>query len=130
MNKTNMQELDKHITILGWLHIAMNVLILFIGVVAFFVILGAGLISGEGEAMGILAIIAVFVMGFMVVISIPGVIAGWGLLKRKSWSRVLALVLGFLSLMSIPFGTLLGGYTIWALMVHDEASDYFLAHNA
>lgn len=130
MSKTDFQELDKHIPILGWLHIALNVLTLFIGVIVFFILIGAGLLSADGEAMSILAIVATFVLGLMVVISIPGIITGWGLLKRKPWARVLALVIGFLSLMSFPFGTLLGVYTIWALLAHDEASDYFLAYNA
>ena len=39
-------------------------------------------------------------------------LAGWGLLKRASWARMLALILGFLSLLSVPFGTALGVYTL------------------
>ena len=130
MKQNNFQDLEKHITILGWLHIALNVFTLFIGIIVFFVLIGAGLLSADGEAMGVLAIVGTFVLGLLVVISIPGIIAGWGLLKRKSWARVLALVLGFLGLMNVPLGTLLGVYTIWALLVHDQASNYFLAYNA
>ena len=130
MKQNNFQDLEKHITILGWLHIALNVFTLFIGVIVFFVLIGTGLISGDGEAMSVLALIGTFVLGLLVVISIPGIIAGWGLLKRKSWARVLALVLSFLGLMNVPLGTLLGVYTIWALLVHDQASNYFLAYNA
>lgn len=128
MSKSEFKDLDKHITVLGWLHIALNVFTLFIGIIVFFILIGAGAISGDSEAMGILAIVGIFVMGLLVIISIPGILAGWGLLKRKSWARILALVIGFLSLMNIPFGTLLGAYTIWALLVHDEASEYFLAY--
>ena len=129
MKQSDYKDLDKHITILGWLHIALNVFTLFIGVIVFFVLIGAGLLAEDGEAMSVLAIVATFVLGFMVVISIPGIITGWGLLKRKSWARVLALVIGFFSLMNIPLGTVLGVYTIWALLAHDEASDYFLAYS-
>lgn len=130
MNKSGFQELDKHITLLGWLHIGFSIFTLFIGIIGFFVLLGAGLLSADSEAMGILAIVGIFMLGLIVVISVPGIITGWGLLKRKSWARILALIIGFLSLMNIPLGTLLGGYTIWALLVHDDASDYFLAYNS
>ncbi|MCP4418151.1 MAG: hypothetical protein GY805_16130 [Chloroflexi bacterium] len=130
MNKADFQELDKHINILGWLHIGLNIFTLFIGVIVFFVLLGAGLLSGDGEAMSILAVVGIFVLGLLVVISIPGIITGWGLLKHKPWARILALVIGFLSLMNIPLGTMLGTYTLWALLVHDDASNYFLAYNA
>lgn len=130
MNKTGYQELDKHVTVLGWLYIGLSIFTLFIGVFSFIALLGTGLLSSDSEAMGVLAIVGVFVLGLMSVISIPGIIAGWGLLKRKSWARLLALVIGFLNLMSIPFGTLLGGYTIWALLIRDDASSYFLAYNS
>jgi len=48
--------------------------------------------------------------------SIPGIVGGIGLLKRKYWARILILVLCFLSLLSIPFGTALGIYGIWILL--------------
>jgi hypothetical protein len=130
MKQTDFEDLEKHITILGWLYIALNVLTLFIGVIVFFILIGAGLLAADGEAMGVLAIVGTFVLGLMVVISIPGIITGWGLLKHKSWARILALIIGFLNLMNIPLGTMLGAYTIWVLLAHDEASDYFLAYNA
>jgi hypothetical protein len=45
-----------------------------------------------------------------------GIAAGCGLLQRQSWSRVLTLVLSFLFLLHVPFGTALGIYSIWVLM--------------
>ena len=128
MKQTQFKELDKHITILGWLYLALNIFTLFIGVFVFFILIGTGLLSGDGEAMSVLAIVGTFVLGILVVISIPGILAGWGLLKRKSWARVLALVIGFFSLMNVPFGTLLGVYTIWVLLANEEASNYFAAY--
>ena len=130
MKQTDFKDLDKHITILGWLHLALNLLALFVGVIVFFILIGAGLLARDGEAMSILAVVGTFVLGVLVVISIPGILAGWGLLKRKSWARILALVIGFLSLMNFPLGTVLGVYTIWALLAHEEASNYFLAYGS
>jgi hypothetical protein len=53
-----------------------------------------------------------------------GFFAGWGLLKRHDWARVLALVLSFISLFNIPFGTALGVYTMWVLLPSDSQREY------
>jgi zinc-ribbon domain len=45
-----------------------------------------------------------------------GIVAGIGLLQRAEWSRVLALVVGCISLINLPFGTALGIYTLWVLL--------------
>lgn len=45
-----------------------------------------------------------------------GLVVGWGLLERRSWARTAAIVLGFISLLEVPFGTALGIYTLWVLM--------------
>jgi hypothetical protein len=49
------------------------------------------------------------------VMAIAAIAAGYGLLTRKPWGRVLALVMGILSLIKLPFGTALGIYTLWVL---------------
>lgn len=53
-----------------------------------------------------------------------GVIAGWGLYERRSWARMLAIVLGFLSLFHMPFGTAIGIYTLWVLMPAESEAEY------
>jgi len=45
-----------------------------------------------------------------------GFFAGWGLLQREPWARLLTLVLAFLALFHIPLGTALGIYTLWVLL--------------
>ncbi len=45
-----------------------------------------------------------------------GVVAGVGLLQRAEWSRILALIVGCISLISAPFGTAMGVYTLWVLL--------------
>lgn len=57
-----------------------------------------------------------FVGMFLLVGAALGFVAGWGLLQREEWSRLLTLVLAFLSIIDLPFGTALGIYSIWALM--------------
>lgn len=45
--------------------------------------------------------------------SIPTLIAGIGLLARKAWAPVFALIVGCLKLFSFPVGTAIGIYAIW-----------------
>ncbi len=60
------------------------------------------------------------VLGF----AIAGIIAGWGLMSRAPWGRMLAIVIGCINLIHIPFGTALGAYTLWVLIPEGSASEY------
>ena len=66
---------------------------------------GAPVLAGQGKA----------VLGF---------IAGWGMLRREPWARIVALVLGFISLFNIPFGTAIGVYTMWVLLPSQAEQEY------
>ncbi len=61
---------------------------------------------------------------FCVVEAVASFLTGWGLLTRKSWARMLALILAFLGLLSFPFGTALGVYTIWVLLAGNGEQEY------
>ena len=111
--------MKKHIEILGILHIVYHAFGLLGAAAVLIFVGGAGIVSGDETAIVVLSIIALFVTGIMLVTSLPGIIGGIGLLKMKPWGRILTLVMGFLALLGIPFGTALGIYTIWALM-NDE----------
>ena len=72
-----------------------------------------------------------FVLNFMpflgALLTLGGVICagvGAGLLMRLRWARIGALILGGLSLRSIPFGTALGIYTFWALLPDENEQEY------
>jgi hypothetical protein len=62
--------------------------------------------------------------GVFIVTGVLGLIAGWGLLERQSWARILAIVLAFLSLIHIPFGTAIGVYTLWVLLSSSSEAEY------
>jgi hypothetical protein len=53
-----------------------------------------------------------------------GIIAAWGLFQRLRWARVLALIIAFLSLIHLPFGTALGIYTLWVLLPAQSGEEY------
>jgi len=68
----------------------------------------------------LLSCVAILVLAKGVV----GFLAGWGLLQRESWARMLTLVLAFLALFNIPFGTALGIYTLWVLLPAASDAEY------
>ena len=114
--KQNGRDMNKHVTILGILFISFGCLLCVGGIVVNLVVPMAGNISGNDVAMRITSIIGDTLGIFLVILSIPNILGGIGLLKRKYWARILILVLCFLSLLSIPFGTALGIYGIWILL--------------
>ena len=62
--------------------------------------------------------------GFYLVLSILGALAGWGLLERRPWARVLAIVLAVFALLKFPLGTALGIYTLWTLAPAQSEAEY------
>ncbi|HEV3470526.1 MAG TPA: hypothetical protein VG148_14480 [Pyrinomonadaceae bacterium] len=47
------------------------------------------------------------------VLSLPSLVAGYAMLKRKPWARVAGIVASVLAAMSLPFGTALCVYSLW-----------------
>jgi hypothetical protein len=56
--------------------------------------------------------------------AILAVVAGVGLLQRQHWARMIAIVAAFFALLSIPFGTALGIYTLVVLMSQNAEQEY------
>jgi hypothetical protein len=61
---------------------------------------------------------------FLLIGAAVGLLAGWGLVEGQPWARMLAIVLGFISLLDIPFGTALGIYTLWVLLPAQSEIEY------
>jgi len=113
----------QHVKILGILHIIYAGLVVLAGIVVLVVMGGiAGIISTSDTspdsqiAPPILGLIGIGVFCLLLVLSLPGIIGGFGLLQFKPWSRILVIVLSALELISVPFGTALGIYGLWVLL--------------
>jgi hypothetical protein len=118
--------MDTHVKVLGVLYIALNAL----GVLAALFLLltlggTAGIVGAAADAQD--AAIAIPIIGItgmalvilLLAVSLPGLLAGWGLLNYKPWARILAIVVAILHLLNIPFGTLVGVYALWVLLNKD-----------
>ena len=117
-------KMEKHITLVAALNIGFGIMGLLVGCLAFVVIAGAGAISGDPESMAITSVVASTIAVFFITLSVPEIIGGIGLLKHKSWARILVLIIAVLDLFQIPFGTAIGIYTIWVLL-NDETVKLF-----
>jgi hypothetical protein len=80
------------------------------------VVLFGGVISGDREALFITGAVGAAIACFLILISLPGMFAGIGLLKMQPWARIVAIIVGVLHILSFPLGTALGIYTLWVLL--------------
>ncbi len=114
-----------HVKILAILHIVFGAIGIAIGLIILMVFGGlAGVVGVAGDVgdtdratgMAVLSIIGVVIFLFTLLLSVPSLIAGIGLLKYRSWARILTIVLSAIDLLHIPLGTLLGIYGLWVLL--------------
>ncbi len=129
--------MEKHVTLVGTLNIVYGAL----------TILGAGILFVLGgwfghffeslmrdgyirphdvpiEVLDIVPVILFIIAIMMLIVSIGGIVGGIGVLNKKEWGRILLLVISFFTLVRVPLGTILGIYSIWALL-NDETIRLF-----
>ncbi len=122
-----------HIKILGILNIIMGsltalaglVALLAMGTIAGFIV--ASLPSATGSeyhdsavAAPIIITVGFVIAIFFLVLGLPAIIGGWGLMHYRRWSRILMTIVSFFHLFHIPLGTALGAYGLWVLL-NDES---------
>lgn len=116
------EHMASHVKLLGILHIIFGGLGLVAGGIAFLVLGGiAGLLGTAGPsdswiAVPILGGIGVFVLLLMLVLSLPGLIVGIGLVGMHRWARIAGIVVSAFELLHFPFGSMLGLYGLWVLL--------------
>ncbi len=65
-----------------------------------------------------------FAWVFLLVRAGLAAVAGWGLLERSQWGRIVAIVAAILSLIKFPFGTALGIWTLIVLLGYRNSTLY------
>jgi hypothetical protein len=126
MNPLDERQIGQHVLILGWLHIIGSAIFFAIAAFLYALLTGIGVATGEVEAFTILSIVATALSIFLCLLALPSILAGIGLLMRKNWARILAIVVGILNLVNFPIGTLIGAYTLWVLL--QESAQAYFAH--
>jgi hypothetical protein len=109
-----------HNKIIGIMHLiwgGFNALTLFIVMAIFLAILGG--ISRDPHAppalFAVFGLFGPFAALIAVALTLPPILAGYAMLKRKSWAKVAGIVAACLTSLSMPFGTALTVYTLWFL---------------
>ncbi len=122
--------MDRHVNTLGILYIVFGALGLFgaLAILVVFRMTGAFFDFGAvthwntytyTHAAPLLRLIGLIIATAIAITSIPGIIAGIGLINRTEWGRIFALILGAINLINFPFGTALGIYAIWVTTKKD-----------
>ena len=118
-------RVQEHLQLVGILWLAISALNA-LGSVALYIV--ANTIFARGGAGGpaflrpLLSVVAILILAKAAL----GFVAGWGLLQREPWARILTLVLAFVSLFNVPFGTAVGVYTMWVLLPGESEREYEL----
>ena len=113
--------MQQHVRTLGWLFIIYSAFLDFVAILVLIALGGIGAFSGDRQAFFISSAVAAGIAIILLIISLPGLIAGAGLLKYQQWARILALVLAVLHVLNFPFGTALSIYAFWVLLNSQSA---------
>ena len=120
-----MNPMETHVKVLGAVQIVFGALGLMGALFLAIVFSGAaGIVGASGDpdaqvALPFIGITGMALVTFITITSLPGVIIGIGLLRRRSWARIAGIVLSLVSLMFIPVGTIIGAYGLWVLFSKD-----------
>ena len=126
--------MEQHLRVLAILNIVLGALGVCIALVALIFFGGLAGIAGADHdsdaAVGAAVLGMIGGVAFLLIaaVSVPGLIAGIGLINFRPWARTLTLVVSAINLFSIPFGTALGIYGFWVLM-KDETMALIKAKN-
>ncbi len=121
--------MESHVRILAILRIVAGCLGILIAAAALLAFGGlAGLLAAteaarEAEAwiaVPVLAAIGGALFFAILIVSLPSIIAGAGLLKYRPWARILTIVLSAIDLLNVPLGTALGIYGLWVLLARNS----------
>lgn len=123
------RDWDFHVSVLAWITIAHAAITGLMGLIVIaggqlaqqFILQNPRVLDNADpdipiEAFGLIAPITFLVGVLLLLVSMPSVAAGVGLLRYRSWGRALALVLSVLRLIEFPLGTLTAIYSFWVLL--------------
>jgi len=115
-----------HVKVLAVLYIVLSGIGLLFALLIVFALGTAASIVGMSAspedaaiAVPILGLTGTALAALLLLLSLPGLVTGWGLLKLRPWARILGIVLAVISLLNFPIGTAVGIYGLWVLLTKD-----------
>jgi len=118
--------MQTHVKVLGVLYVAVGGCMLVAALFLLLTLSGvAGIVGAAADpedaaiAIPVLGIAGTALAAFLGLFALPSLITGYGLLNFKPWARIVGIVLSAISLINIPFGTIIGVYGLWVLLSKD-----------
>lgn len=116
--------MEKHINVVAALQIGLSIFNLVIAFLIFTILkLVIGFIDDQNGEF-VLSVIANVIAIIFIIVSIPGLLAGFGLYKRQEWARILTMIISAIEIFNFPFGTAIGIYSIWALIQPENVAAF------
>jgi hypothetical protein len=124
-------EMRSHVRLLATLEIIFGALGVLVGIGLLLMFGGIAAIVGLSDqsdgrliAVPVLGVVGTVLCLIMVIIALPELLAGIGLLRERQWGRILSIILSALNLFNIPFGTLMGVYGLWVLLSNQGTAHF------
>jgi hypothetical protein len=118
--------LNKHVDFLGTLFVVWGLLTVVVGVSTLALGVGAAALmtsagrGGGGQVAAGITAAAFTALAFLAMVwGAAHVIVGVPIRRCAPWSRLVALMLGSVDLLLLPYGTALGVYALWVLLAED-----------
>jgi hypothetical protein len=74
-----------------------------------------GLVNAFDDLSSVLGPIVVGIVLLNIILAVPMVLTGMGLLRIQGWARTMGMVVCALAIISIPLGSMIGAYGLWVL---------------
>ncbi len=119
--------MQTHVKVVAVLYIVMGALNLLGAMFFVFAFSIAGIAAGmSGDpdaamAMPIIGITGTALVVFLLLLSIPPIVVGIGLMRHREWARIAGIVIAALLIFHFPIGTAVGVYGLWTLLNGETA---------
>jgi len=105
--------METHVRVLAAIHLVLGALGL-IGVLGFLLLVGVTDSTPPSDATDMASRIVLRALtAIFLLVSVLSLGAGYGLLQRAEWARILTITLSILHLLNFPLSTALGIYGLW-----------------
>ncbi len=126
--------MNTRVDLLGILFVVWGLLTTLVGVSTLALAVGAVALlasasRGGGQmAAGFTAVLFTLLALIAIVWGVAHVVVGVPLRRHRSWARIMALMLGSVDLLLLPYGTALGAFALWTLLSESGKNEFVEQH--